>query len=100
MFIISSEIDINHSLKSSEKVKEICKDLNAEQYINAIGGMDLYDKEDYLRSGIVLNFIKTMSITYKQFNNEFIPYLSILDVMMFNDNERVKEFLNKEYTLI
>jgi hypothetical protein len=32
---------------------------------------------------------------YKQFNNEFIPYLSIIDIMMFNSREGIKEMLEK-----
>ncbi len=37
-------------------------------------------------------------IKYKQFNNEFVPWLSIIDVMMFNSKEQIQEYLNK-YTL-
>ena len=33
-------------------------------------------------------------IKYKQFNNDFVPNLSIIDVLMFNDVSRVREFLD------
>jgi hypothetical protein len=48
---------------------------------------------------ISLFFIESQVIDYKQFKNEFIPNLSILDVLMFNSREQVKEFLNK-YELV
>jgi wbnG protein len=32
-------------------------------------------------------------IVYKQFSDEFVPGLSILDVLMFNSRDKVKEFL-------
>ena len=38
-------------------------------------------------------------IKYKQFNNEFVPNLSIIDVLMFNDKAKVKDFLEK-YELV
>lgn len=98
-FIISSSLEIDHTLKSSEKVKAICKYLNAEIYINPIGGIELYDKEEFKAEGIELKFLKTKDISYKQFDNEFIPNLSIIDVMMFNSKDKIREMLN-EYELI
>ena len=97
--IISSDIDIDHNLRSKNKVIEICKNRNAEIYVNSIGGISLYDKEEFKDNGIILNFIKSNPIKYQQSNSEFIPWLSILDVMMFNSKEKIKEYL-KEYTLV
>ncbi len=98
-FRISSSIEIEHNLKSAAKVKEICKKLGAEIYVNPIGGLKLYDKKDFSISGIELKFLKTKDIVYKQFNYEFVPNLSIIDVMMFNSKEEIKSMLN-EYELI
>jgi hypothetical protein len=93
--ITSSTIDINHTLKSQDKVVSLCKEQNANVYINSIGGIELYDKEIFKQNGIELNFIKSNPIQYKQFNNEFVPWLSIIDVLMFNDVDFVKELLIK-----
>ena len=97
--ILSSSINIDHSLKSKNKVIAICKEMNATTYINAIGGVDLYDKDEFLENKIFLNFIKSNSLNYKQFDNEFIPWLSIIDVMMFNSKNRVIELVNS-YSII
>jgi len=97
--IISSTIDIDHTLKSQDKVLSLCKKQNASGYINSIGGTELYDKEVFKQNGIKLNFIKSNPINYKQFNNEFISWLSIIDVMMFNSKDQIKEYLNS-YILI
>jgi hypothetical protein len=96
---ISSDIKINHSLKSQNKVLSICREQKASTYINAIGGIELYDKEIFSQQNITLNFIKSENIEYKQFNNKFIPWLSIIDIMMFNSIEDIKKYLNS-YTLI
>ena len=93
--IISSTVDIDHSLKSQEKVLEICKKLKADTYINAIGGQELYSKVAFLKNGITLKFLKSHNIEYVQFYNAFVPWLSILDIMMFNDLETINIYLNK-----
>ena len=86
-------------LKGAEKVIQICKEENADIYINAINGRELYDKEMFKEQDISLFFIKSQFIEYKQFKSDFLPNLSILDVLMFNSKEQVKEFLNK-YELV
>jgi hypothetical protein len=97
--VISSTIDADHTLKSQDKVLSLCKEQNADIYINSIGGIELYDKETFKQNNIKLNFIKSNPIQYKQFNNEFVSWLSIIDVLMFNSKEQIKEYLNN-YTLI
>tara|TARA_B110000285_G_C14612547_1_gene375583 strand:- start:212 stop:505 length:294 start_codon:yes stop_codon:yes gene_type:complete len=91
--MIASDIKKNNDLKGQDKIIEICKIIEADNYINAIGGMALYNKDFFLRQNISLNFIKTTPIIYSQFNNEFTPWLSIIDVMMFNAPERIKDHL-------
>lgn len=97
--IISSSIDCNHQLKGQNKVLEICKSMKTNIYINAIGGQDLYEKDVFKQEGIELKFLKMNEIKYKQFSNEFIPNLSIIDVMMFNSPEKIKEMLD-DYELL
>ncbi len=96
--IISSSLDIDHKLKSQDRIIEMCKFLKTDLYVNPIGGKELYDKEIFKREGIDLRFIKAKKIKYTQFNDEFVPWLSIIDVLMFNDIEQIKSYLN-EYEL-
>mgnify|MGYP000904613535 CR=1 FL=1 len=91
--IMSSEVEKDKNLRGQEKIIEICKFLKGYQYINAIGGVDLYSREDFEDNKIHLNFLKTKDIKYPQFNNEFIPNLSIIDVLMFNSIEQTKRML-------
>ena len=92
-FEYSSVEYANKYLNSQERVLDICKQEKATQYINPIGGIEIYTKELFENAGIELNFIKTNFIEYKQFKNEFIPGLSIIDVLMFNSKEKTKEML-------
>lgn len=96
---ISSSLSIDHNLKSKYKVIEICKNMKADIYINSIGGIELYDKKEFQSSQIRLDFLKSKSIVYRQFDQDFIPWLSIIDVMMFNSKLEITEYLNN-YELI
>lgn len=97
--IISSTLATDKKLKSQEKIIAISKELNSNSYINAIGGMELYNKDDFIEEGISLSFLKTQDFNYKQFNSNFQSYLSIIDVLMFNSKDEVKELLEK-YELV
>jgi len=95
--VISSHIDIDHSLKSQDKVIAINKALKSTQYINPIGGTELYNTNDFEKENIKLNFLESDVPQYKQFNEEFIPYLSIIDILMFNSKDEIKGML-KQFT--
>jgi len=97
--VLSSTLKIDHTLKGQEKVLAINKYLHADHYINAIGGQLLYEKETFAKAGVRLNFIDTKITEYKQFDNVFVPSLSIIDIMMFNSREEIQVML-KRYTLI
>lgn len=86
-------------LNKADRLIEICKLNSVNEYINVAAGKDLYTKEYFAKYDIELKFIESKAIEYKQFNNEFIPYLSIIDVMMFNSPEEIKEMLN-QYELL
>lgn len=77
-----------------ERLIGICKQLNASRYINALGGQDLYTKTDFKNAGIELSFIKPELKSYKQFENDFLPGLSIIDILMFNDKSSCQLLLN------
>jgi hypothetical protein len=93
--VISSNIDINHNLKKQSKVIAINKSLNSTQYINMSSGYKLYDLDKFQKENIQLKFLKPEYIEYKQNNDNFIPFLSIIDVMMFNSKEETKKILSK-----
>ncbi len=90
----SSEINIDHGLKSEKKVISICNTFNSPTYINSIGGMGLYSKKEFEKNSIELFFLETQKTEYKQFDHDFVPWLSIIDVLMFNSKDQITHFLN------
>ena len=100
----SSTIDIDHSLKAQNKVIAICEAMGASVYINSTGGMSLYSTSAFAARGIDLQFLKSMPFVYPQFGQPFVPSLSILDVMMFNEASEISKTLKnvgfKENTVL
>lgn len=98
-FIVSSNISIKNGLRGKDRVIASCKSLAGETYINPMGGMSLYDKEEFAAHNIQLRFLQPQNVVYQQFGENFVPNLSIIDVLMFNSREKVGEFL-QQYELI
>ena len=89
----------NAHLQAQERIIDICKQTGAKKYINPIGGVTLYTASDFMANGIELKFIKSKLPEYLQYDFNWVPSLSIIDVLMFNTKFQVQEMLN-EYTLL
>lgn len=97
--LYSSEIDKDNSLTYDDRIIDICKRLDMNCYINAIGGKVLYSKDTFMKQNLELYFINSQISEYKQFNDNFIPNLSIIDLMMFNSKENLTKLLD-QYELV
>lgn len=97
---VSSSISIDHNLKNQDKVLALCEAVSADTYVNAIGGMELYSKEAFRSKEIDLKFIKSKPFTYTQFGDDFVPWLSIVDVMMFNPPNTIQTCISTNLELL
>lgn len=97
--VSSSVLYENKHLKAQDRILDICKQENATRYINAIGGMELYDKSIFEAENIELSFIKSKEVVYSQFKNAFVPWLSVIDILMFCNIESINTYLDS-YELI
>ena len=98
--IISSSVPFDNSLKAENKVLAICDAINAIDYINPSGGKELYSKFRFMKRGINLFFLESITKEYNQYGDTFVPNLSILDVIMFNDKESINSLFLREFKLI
>lgn len=100
VFLRSSQIDKDSSLRAQDRIVAICKQLDADIYINPCGGRSLYNHEAFARESMQLRFLdtRTEQIKYQQNQDNFEKNLSIIDVLMFNDVDTIKRFL-EEYDL-
>lgn len=85
----SESFEESQQLDKAERLFYINKKLGAQKYVNAIGGKELYDRNQFQQESIDLHFLKPDLSAYEQFNNDFKPGLSIIDVLMFNSKEDV-----------
>ncbi|MBB1429361.1 WbqC family protein [Pseudoalteromonas sp. SG43-4] len=98
-FKFSSELEYSRDSAAADKLIAMAGLLNSKHYINSPGGKDLYSKEYFSDKGVNLSFIKMQSVIYDQGKSEFVPYLSMIDVLMWNSKEQVIELLTK-YKLV
>ena len=86
------EIDEVHA--PDEWALEITKAMDYDTYVNPPGGADFFDNEKYIKAGIELQFLKNNLPTYVQRIGKFVPGLSIIDVLMFNSINEIREMLD------
>ena len=91
----SSEVYNNRELKAQDRILDICKQEKATEYVNPAGGTELYDRRIFSENGVKLFFLKTDPFSYRQFGDEFVPHLSIIDVLMFNGAQGTRELLSR-----
>lgn len=96
--VVSSKLKIAQDQKASERIISICKSVGASYYINSIGGKLLYDATDFNKNNLNLQFLEAEKTEYSQFGDPFVPWLSIIDVLMFNDVPTIQKMLSN-YTI-
>jgi hypothetical protein len=96
----SSRIEIGNGLRGQDRVIATCRAVGAHRYVNAIGGVDLYDRRAFEAKGLDLRFVQSQLPAYEQFGAPSVPHLSILDVLMFNPQPVVADWVHTAYRLI
>jgi hypothetical protein len=72
----------------SDLVLSICKELGASTYITGTGGKSYLIESDFEIENIKVEYIESISPEYTQYQGDFIPDLSIID-MLFNVDHAV-----------
>lgn len=91
--LVSSELGNTREHKGQERVLAICAALGATEYVNPIGGLTLYQPEAFAQQGIQLRFHRIGEVRYPQLQSQFLPNLSVLDMLMFVGVSGVKDEL-------
>jgi hypothetical protein len=83
-------------LDGPSRLIQIARDQGAEEYVNAVGGRNLYDADEFRAGGLELGFVESLPIEYDQLGGHpFVPGLSIIDLLMFNDVADVRHALTQ-----
>ncbi|MEE9438769.1 MAG: WbqC family protein [Saprospiraceae bacterium] len=86
------------SIKSL-RVVLICKHFSCIEFVNPVGGKELYSKKEFSKNSIKLRFLEMKNFKYAQPSKCFHSHLSIIDVLMNCGKEKTKLLL-EEYNLI
>ncbi|WP_037319624.1 WbqC family protein [Salegentibacter sp. Hel_I_6] len=93
-FLYSSYIEYKKEKSAEEKILNINSILKTSKYYNLSGGKNLYNEENFRKKNMELKFIESKEISYSQQTENFLPNLSIIDVLMYNSVSEIRAMLN------
>ncbi|WP_449429384.1 WbqC family protein [Rhodanobacter umsongensis] len=93
--IASSTIKQRLGLRGETKIIDICGQIGADVYVNAIGGIDLYDPAHFEQAGIDLRFIQSTVMTAAPLDAPEQPPLSIIDTLMHQGWDGTRAMLDR-----
>ncbi|WP_406661227.1 WbqC family protein [Methanolobus sp. ZRKC3] len=91
-FYFSSDILKGKSVSGTERLAEICKKLKADVYLSGTSGREYLDLKYFHENNIKVEYQNYEQIEYKQLYGNFIPNLSIVD-LLFNLGEETKDYV-------
>jgi hypothetical protein len=88
-------LELDTKRKAEDRLLDLCDFLGATEYVNLPGGRDLYDPENFRRRNIKLTFRNLPTLIYETGPYAFEANLSIIDLLMWNRPQAIKEYLDK-----
>ena len=98
--VISSSLGIDRSLRGEERVLATCAAIGATEYVNPIGGLDLYRDSAFMERGLHLSFLRSHVTPYAQFSFPYVEALSVVDTMMFVEPLELRSRVRSDYEII
>ncbi|MDQ6990093.1 MAG: WbqC family protein [Mariprofundaceae bacterium] len=74
------------STEATPRLMDICQHLQADVYHSGAEGRSYLQQDVFVNAGLGLRFQDISPVSYPQLHGEFVPYLSVLDVL-FNLGE-------------
>lgn len=84
----------NTELKKADRLIDICQKEGVADYVNAIGGTAIYEKDYFQERGVTLRFLDPVLKPYSQNAPTFVAGLSIIDLLMVMSPEEVLDFMD------
>lgn len=94
----TSNLNYDRTAPARDRLIGLCHKFKASCYINTPGGRSLYKKEDFSKCGVDLKFLCPLSVKYRQMSPQFVPNLSIIDILMSCSPDDIS-ILMKQYEL-
>lgn len=98
--IISSNLFNDLKEKNVNLLKKICEKRNCEEYISTLGAKNyMGNLEKFSDTDIEIKFFRYLNKEYNQTGKNFIPSLSILD-LLFNEGPNTLKILRQNFEII
>jgi hypothetical protein len=89
---LDTELDSTRS--AEDRILDLCEFLGAREYVNLPGGVDLYEPDHFASRNIKLTFRHLPTFVYRTKPYEFVPNLSIIDLLMWKKPEDLHAYLD------
>lgn len=89
------KLELEPVKEPGEWALRISDKLGAKEYVNPSGAAAIFDASKFNELGIKLTIRRLPALEYECQGYDFIPHLSIIDVLMWNSPDKVKAYLDK-----
>jgi len=93
-FFSGMNLGLPSTLGPGEWALYVAEAMGAAEYVNPLGGAELFDRHEFAKRDVALTFRSLPLYEYECKGYEFIPNLSIVDVLMWNRPEAIKAYLD------
>jgi len=84
-FAFSSKLNLGEEpTDKAEGVVHVCRHAGLTTLYDALGAREFLEREPFERAGITVQFQNYVHPTYRQLFGEFLPYMSVID-LLFNE---------------
>lgn len=90
--IEASELNVDE--KKNDLVIALCKKVNATVYLSGHGALDYLCVDDFKKENIELQLLESTSPIYTQMVSPFIANLSLLDFLMYANDEEIAAYFS------
>ncbi len=81
-----------------ERLVNICKMFKADTFYEGASGKNYIDESSFTKYGIKVEFQDYKHPVYNQLYKDFVPYLSVIDLLFNHGNDSLSILINKNYT--
>jgi len=94
-YLVFSQMELSRDTigDSTDRALRLAEELGANEYINPASGAHLFDPAKFNAAGVKLTIQTPVDFVYQCPGYEFEPNLSIVDVMMWNSAETIRNYL-------
>lgn len=96
---VASELSLPKSDVGGIVTFDICNHLGASKYLSGKSGKDYLDLTPFKKNNIEVVFQDFNHPTYNQPGDNFVPNLSILDLLFSHEVDNIKELIKNSYKL-